>query len=191
MTDKSWHTDGSISPISGRGSIPVVAGLLVVSAMLFLWVRISDLPTSTDNTPSSRKDIPDLTFVDLDGKPWKLSDHRGHVVLVNFWASWCPPCRNETPGLVRLSDDYQSRGLEVAGVAMDEGGLEGVRRFVREYGISYPVLIPGAGSHLMSSIETLPTTFLIDKQGRLAAVYSGAMEEAVFRRGVDRLLAEP
>jgi peroxiredoxin len=89
-----------------------------------------------------------------------------------------------------LSNDYRSRGLEVVGVAMDEGGLEGVRRFVRKYDVPYPILLPGApGAPLMPSVETLPTTFLIDKQGQLAALYSGAMEESVFRQDVEKLLA--
>ena len=146
--------------------------------------------TSSGATTSAgkRKPMPDLAFVDLDGNPWKLSDHRGQVVLVNFWASWCPPCREETPRLVRLSNDNKSRGLEVVGVAMDEGGFEGVRRFVRKYDVPYPILLPGAGARLMPSVETLPTTFLIDKQGQLAALYSGAMEESVFRQDVEKLL---
>lgn len=149
--------------------------------------------TSSGATTSAgkRKPMPDLAFVDLNGKPWKLSDHRGQVVLVNFWASWCPPCRKEMPRLVRLSNDYRSKGLEVVGVAMDEGGLEGVRRFVRKYDVPYPILLPGAGAApLSASVATLPTTLLIDKQGQLAAMYSGAMEEAVFQRDVQRLLAE-
>jgi thiol-disulfide isomerase/thioredoxin len=142
MTDKSWQTNGTISAIGRRVSIRVAAGLLVVGVMLFLWVRSPGTTTSTDKNPGARKRMPDLAFTDLNGKPWKLIDHHGQVVLVNFWASWCPPCRKETPGLVRLSNDYKHRGLEAVGVAMDEGGLQGVRRFVREYDVSYPILPP-------------------------------------------------
>ena len=91
---------------------------------------------------------------------------------------------------MKLWNRYRSAGLEVVGVAMDEGGPEGVRGFVGEYGISYPVLLPGAGTASMLPGASLPTTFLIDKQGQLVTVYSGAMEEDVFRNDVERLLAE-
>lgn len=140
---------------------------------------------------ATRKPMPEMAFVGLDGKPWKLSDHRGRVVLVNYWATWCPPCRKEMPALARLSNRYKSAGLDVVGINLDESGLEKVRRFVRDYGITYPIAAGGAERSAMASmVKTLPTTFLVDTQGRLAAVFSGAMEEAVFRQDVEKLLAE-
>ncbi len=150
----------------------------------------SGAPTSTGKNAGARRRMPDLTFVDLDGRPWRLSGDRGHVVLMNFWASWCPPCRKEMPMLVRLSNGYRSRGLDVVGVMMDEGGLERVRQFLREYQVSYRILLPGSAVRLMPPVERLPTTFLVDKQGQLAAVYSGAIEEGVFRQDLEKLLAE-
>ena len=112
-------------------------------------------------------------FVGLDRKPWKLRDHRGQVLLLKFWATWCAPCRTEMPALVRLSDRYKSAGLQVVGVNMDEGGLEQVRRFVRDYSVTYPILAGGAGRVVMKSmVEKLPTTLLVDKQARLAQVPS-------------------
>jgi cytochrome c biogenesis protein CcmG/thiol:disulfide interchange protein DsbE len=129
-------------------------------------------------------------FVDLDGRAGKLSDYVGKIVVVNFWASWCPPCRKEIPALVQISKEYASRGVVVLGVAMDEGGLNGVRRFLQEVDVTYPVVIPD-GSSSLSSVRGLPTTWLIDKQGRIAAIYSGAMTEDVFRQGIEQLLGEP
>lgn len=140
---------------------------------------------------AARKPMPELAFVSLDGKPWKLSDHRGQVVVLNFWATWCAPCRKEMPALVRLSDRYKSAGLQVVGVNVDKGGLDKVRRFVADYGITYPVMSGGEGrSVVMPMVEKLPATLLVDKQGRLAAVFSGAMDEAVFRHELAPLLAE-
>lgn len=146
---------------------------------------------SAAESTAARKPMPELVFVGLDGKPWKLSEHRGRVVLLNFWAAWCPPCRKEMPALVRLSDRYKSAGLQVVGVNVDEGGLDKVRRFVGDYGITYPVMSGGNGRSVMASlVKTLPASFLVDKQGRLAAIFSGAMVEAAFERELKPLLAE-
>ncbi len=127
---------------------------------------------------------------DLDGGSWRLADHRGRVVLVNFWASWCPPCREETPGFVRLAAEYRDRGLDVAGVTMDDSDAP-VRQFVRSYRVPYPVLLPPANSPLLAAIDSLPTTFLVDRQGRIAKNYVGAVSESVVKADVERLLAEP
>ena len=139
--------------------------------------------------PARRRAIPDFQMARLDGQPWKLSDQRGKVLLLNFWASWCGPCRRETPGLVRLARDYGARGLEVAGVSMDENTAD-VHRFIAQYRVPYPILLPPAGNSVASGVESLPTTLLIDRQGRVARSYLGAESESVFRRDVERLLAE-
>ncbi len=126
---------------------------------------------------------------DLQGRNWSLSQHSGGVALVNFWASWCPPCREETPGFVRLAKRYEGR-LTVAGVSMDDS-ICPVRQFVDRYRIPYPILLPSQASPLISAIETLPTTYLVDKHGRIARIYEGAASESEVRADVDRLLAEP
>ena len=82
---------------------------------------------------STRKRIANITVADLSGNSWKLDDHRGHVVLLNFWATWCPPCRHETPGLVRLANDYRRNGLAVLGISMDDGNPDVVREFVSDF----------------------------------------------------------
>src|SRR5579864_4963542 len=86
---------------------------------------------------AKRKNMPGISMRDLNGSAWTLSDHRGQPVLINFWASWCGPCRQETPGLVRLANDYRSRGLAVAGIAMDDSE-QPAREFARSFRISYP-----------------------------------------------------
>jgi len=138
---------------------------------------------------AQRKKMPEIVMPDLVQGTWKLSDHRGKVVLVNFWASWCPPCREETPGFVRLAAEYQSRGLDVAGVSMDDSDAP-VRQFVKSYRVTYPVLLPQANSPLLAAIDSLPTTFLVDREGRIAKNYVGAVSAAVVKADVDRLLAE-
>jgi thiol-disulfide isomerase/thioredoxin len=132
----------------------------------------------------------DFTLPRFEGeKAWSFADARGKVVLINYWATWCPPCRWETPGLVRFANEYGERGVEVVGVTMDEN-LELVGPFVENYGIKYPILLPGHDPHLTPDGMALPTTFLYDKNGRLAKKYTGMVLESTLRSDVDALLAE-
>src|SRR5579885_1874363 len=114
--------------------------ILVIPVVLAVLIpRESSIPAHVKPV-SARQAMPDFTLHDLGGSKWQLSAHRGDVVLVNFWATWCPPCRAETPGLVRIANRYAGKGLAVAGVDMDEGGPARVRDFVRNYGVPYPVM---------------------------------------------------
>ena len=137
----------------------------------------------------SRTSVPELKLPDLNGRTWRLSDHGGRVALVNFWATWCPPCRDETPDLVNVYRKYQRRGFTAVGIALDEESPDAVRQFVKKHGIPYPIVVPG-DSGVGSAIEALPTTLLIDKHGRLAQTYSGIVNEARLSRDIERLLAE-
>ncbi len=168
---------------------PLILGaFVIVSTIIVLIPRGSD-SSGPLVAAANRKNMPEIAMHDLYGGNWRLSGHRGKVVLVNFWASWCGPCRHETPGIVRLANEYQSRGFEVAGVAMDDSDRP-VRQFVTSYHVSYPVLLPPADSPYVSSISSLPTSFLVDKQGRMAKVYLEETSERELRADVDRLLAE-
>jgi thiol-disulfide isomerase/thioredoxin len=139
---------------------------------------------------TSRRKMVDFKLADLSGSAWQLSDRRGRVVLVNFWATWCPPCREETPGLVRLYRSYRPRGVEMVGIDMDDDPAQAVPGFVRSFHIPYPVLVPDSGFDLANEIDSLPTTLLIDRQGRIAKVYVGAMPEAQLGADLDALLKE-
>lgn len=141
--------------------------------------------------PGQRKAMADFTFPTLDGPTWTLSRHRGRVVLLNFWATWCPPCQAETPGLVRIAGDYQAKGLDVVGVAMDQDSVNTVPSFVAAYHVPYPILLPRPFSSAAEGVQALPTTFLIDRRGRVANITVGALDEASFRRALERLLQEP
>jgi thiol-disulfide isomerase/thioredoxin len=173
--------------MTNKARIRVAAALAGVTALIvFAAGRKSD---GASASPGGRQAVPELRLPGLDGKIWKLSEHRGRVVLVNFWATWCPPCRYETPGLVAFYRKYEPRGLSAVGISMDEEGPEVVRQFVKKYQIPYPVLLPGE-SGVGSQVQGLPTTLLIDKRGRLAKTYEGLLDEAELRHDVERLLAE-
>lgn len=124
----------------------------------------------------------------LDGGKWSLADYRGKVVLVNFWASWCPPCRMETPDLVNVHNKYAARGFSVVGITLDETPNEDVPPFVKRYGIPYPILLPSP--EVGQNITSLPTSLLIDRSGRVAKTYHGIVTESALERDVEALLGE-
>ena len=146
-------------------------------------------PDQTASQPASTAAI-DFELQDLSGKPVKLSDYRGKIVLVNFWATWCGPCRFEIPVFVKLKQQYQKRGFEVIGISMDEGSQEEVAEFARQYEINYPVVI-GAFAKLdaFGTIKALPTSFVIDRDGRIHSRHQGLLGLNEIENELPKLLA--
>ncbi len=117
----------------------------------------------------NRKPAPDFTLRDASGAKVKLSDLRGKVVLLNFWATWCGPCVIEIPWFESFEQQYKSKGFEVVGVSMDEDGWKAVKPFVAEHKMNYPVLLgDDSVSQLYGGLDSLPTTFIIDRDGKFA-----------------------
>lgn len=116
---------------------------------------------------------PPFTLKDVDGRDVSLSDFQGKVVVLDLWATWCPPCRQEIPFLVGLYEEFRDRGLVVVGIGLDDGGADVLRPFAAANKVSYPVLVgdkPVAASYKVSSI---PMTFVIGPDGRIAAKHVG------------------
>ncbi|HUG41192.1 MAG TPA: TlpA disulfide reductase family protein [Longimicrobiales bacterium] len=132
---------------------------------------------------------PDFEVVTLDGETLRLSELKGKVVLVNFWATWCPPCRAEMPGFQRVWEDYRDDGLVIVGLSLDRGVRSDVERWVRQRGITYPVAFaPGAVARAYAGASTLPTSILIGPEGRIAHRVEGFYAEPALRAAVRRLL---
>ncbi len=161
--------------------------LALFAAMLFFFAPESWWQFGVASV-ESRKTAAAFTLKDLNGASWNFSDHRGKVVVVNYWATWCPPCRVETPGLVSFADEYKGRGVETVGVTVDED-LSLVPPFVESYKIKYPILTAGVDPNISGDMS-LPTTFLYDRNGRLAKKYTGIVLESTLRSDADTLLAE-
>jgi len=139
-----------------------------------------------------RRSAPDFALKDADGKLVHLSDYRGKVVILDFWATWCGPCRIEIPWFEDLQRKNKDRGFEVLGVAMDDEGWEVVKPFMTELGVNYRVLIgDDLTAQMYGGVDALPTTFLIDKAGRVAAVHVGLASRRDFEDGVEQLLQAP
>lgn len=140
--------------------------------------------------PAERKQVPDFAMNTLDGKEWRLSEHKGRVLVVNLFATWCPPCRAEMPMLVESAAAYRSKGVDFVGVSLDQGGAKVVKPFVAKYKIDFPVLFPSGGPSIADGVSGIPVTLVIDRQGRLAQTYSGMVSEAELTRDLDQVVAE-
>lgn len=111
---------------------------------------------------------PDFTLVSLDGKQMSLSDLRGKAVLLNFWATWCGPCKIETPWLVELQSRYASNGLQVIGVEMGDDSKDDIEKFVKDMGVNYPVLLgKEAVGQAYGGVPGLPESFVIGRDGKI------------------------
>jgi cytochrome c biogenesis protein CcmG/thiol:disulfide interchange protein DsbE len=145
---------------------------LSLAAIVLLSACSNDTPSAVEaasKTSENRKLAPDFTLMDANGTPVKLSDYRGKVVLLNFWATWCGPCALEIPWFIEFEQQYKSKGLEIIGVSMDEDGWSAVKPYVVEHKMNYRVLLGNDSvSQLYGGVESLPTTFLIDRDGRFA-----------------------
>ena len=163
---------------------------LGIGAYLYNTVPVSQAAGS-DTKPQNRAVVaPAWELKDLNGKTVKSSDLKGKVVILDFWATWCGPCRMEIPGFIELQKNYGPKDLVVVGIALDEEGAAVVKPFAAKAGINYTVLIGDAkGQRAFGDVEVLPTTFVIDRRGRIVTKHVGYADKTTFENEIKRLLA--
>ncbi len=140
---------------------------------------------------AGRRPAPDFELEDSRGRKRRLSDFRGKVVVLNFWATWCAPCREEIPVLNRVHEGYSARGLTVMGIAMEERGWAAVTPFLAQHEVRYPVLLGNRTvARLYGGLEALPETVFVDRAGHIVATHNAQLTENVWREIAETLLAE-
>jgi cytochrome c biogenesis protein CcmG/thiol:disulfide interchange protein DsbE len=151
--------------------------------------------SQTGSTPRITKSslAPDFTLESLDGKNMRLSDLRGKAVLLNFWATWCGPCKIEMPWFVDLQNKYGADGLQIVGVAMDDSSKEDIAKFAKEMGVNYPVLLgKEAVGDQYGGVPALPESFFISRDGKIVDKIIGLRGRAEIEDSIKKALsAEP
>ena len=148
---------------------------LVLAAGLFFS------PVRAD--PVSPVPAPGWELKDVNGQPVNFSQFKGKVVVLDFWATWCPPCRSEIPGYVRLQEKYKDQGLVIIGLSMDQEGPDVVKKFMADFHINYPIVMADDSvAQAFGGVDGIPTTFIIDRTGKIRDKKVGAMETAEYEK---------
>jgi len=143
-----------------------------------------------DDGPANGTAAPDFTLKTLDGKDVSLSSLKGKAVMVNFWATWCEPCKIEMPWLVELQDKYRKDGFEILGVAMDDSGQKEIAEFARKMKVNYTVVIGSEKvANLYGGLDGLPTNFFLDRNGKVIDSFKGLRSESVIVDDIKKALS--
>jgi thiol-disulfide isomerase/thioredoxin len=153
----------------GRNPLALVVVAIIAAGMLFFGFHMARRPgPEAPAILSKSTPAPDFTLESLDGQNMRLSDFRGKAVLLNFWATWCGPCKIEMPWFVDLQKEYGPQGLQIVGVAMDDSSKEDIAKFAKEMGVNYPVLLgKEAVGDEYGGVPALPETFFIGRDGKI------------------------
>ena len=170
-----------------KKAVLVPVAIVLLTSMFMLGCHGSGAGPASAGSHSV---APDFSLTDLNGQPLNLASYRGKVVLLDFWATWCTPCRAEIPHFIEFQNNYSGQGFQVIGISMDDD-LKPVQPFYKEFKMNYPVAL---GSDKLAQsyggILGLPVTFLIDRDGRIAAKYVGAVDINTIDQAVKALLAK-
>jgi peroxiredoxin len=177
-----------------RDPVVIIVVALVVSAMLAVGVyksRRSPGQTKTGEASMKGQLAPDFALQSLDGKTVHLSDFRGKAVLLNFWATWCQPCKIEMPWFADLQKQYAAEGLQVIGVAMDEASPEDIGKFAKDLGVNYPVLVGKEEVGVAyGGVQFLPATFYIGRDGKIVDKVFGLKGRGEIESAIKKALAQ-
>ena len=163
-------------------------------AFIAAFVAVPCLPcpsaAQTMTPATQRAAAPDFTLNDGNGKPITLSEYKGKVVLLDFWATWCTGCKVEIPWYMEFEKKYKRRGLTSIGVAMDDDGWKTVTPYLKKKPINYPIVVGDATFAKTYNVQSLPVTLLIDRHGRIADAHVGMVVKSAWEGEIQALLRE-
>jgi cytochrome c biogenesis protein CcmG/thiol:disulfide interchange protein DsbE len=163
--------------------------LLKLGLVVSIILSVCLLTTAADTTPTDvRKTAPNFTLVDSKGASVRLSDYKGKVVLLDFWATWCHGCKTEIPWYMEFQQKYRNKGLSVIGVAMDEDGWKSVKPYIEETKINYTIVVGNEELAKKYGADSLPVTLLIDREGKIAESHAGMVDKATFEKDLQMLV---
>lgn len=170
---------------------PPRRSLVVIGAAAVLALAAGIGVALFDRTPTDASRLLALSLPDPTGRPQSLAQWQGKVLVVNFWATWCAPCREEMPDLVRAQNEYGAKGLQIVGIAADNA--DKVQQFAKEIELNYPALIGGYAAidlskDLGNSLVALPFTLILDRQGKVAYTHLGPVKPDELRAVITKLL---
>jgi peroxiredoxin len=168
----------------------LIVGVVVVGAVLGIYFFAHHSQSGARSAVAEHGPAPDFSLPTLTGESLALSSYRGKVVLLDFWATWCTPCRDEIPRLVDLQNKYGGQGLQIIGVSMDDSA-DPVRDFSQKFKMNYPVVMGNAKiGALYGGVLGLPINFVIGRDGRIDSRHIGATDVAVFEKEITQQLAD-
>jgi thiol-disulfide isomerase/thioredoxin len=168
-----------------------ISNILTVAILIWAAPRLLPHLGAVVGVESGPATTPAYSYVSLDGEELSAESLRGKVVLVNFWATWCTPCRVEMPALQRMHERHGPEGFVVVGLAVDRASTEAVRTFVRERAVTYPIAhVGGDAEVLFGGVRGYPTSFLLDRSGKIRHTVIGPVAPVSLEPAVRRLLAE-
>ena len=183
--------DDAMKPTFHRGALLryIVTSLLLCFLPLLVSAQQDDQPTI--RFVRNPDPAPDFQLAGLDGKPVTLAGSKGKVILVNFWATWCGPCRAEIPDLVELQKKYKDR-LQILGLVVDDEDLDAIKKFAARFGINYPVALATNNIRIQyGGIPALPTSFVLDSEGRVVQKHEGLRDPVLYETEIRSLLGLP
>lgn len=180
------------SPLRFYAMLMIGAGLISIGLTLFIFLNNSPTSSGTFSTVPVKVNFPapELTLVDLAGKTVSLNDHLGSVVLVNLWATWCPPCKEEMPALQTFYEKHKTEGFVLLAINQEES-LQVVDPFVKEYGLTFPVwLDEDYLAQRVFNTMNLPSSYVIDRNGTVRLMWIGGISEKNLEKYVPDLFQE-
>ena len=174
----------------GLGILAVVGLYVLMAGSGASESRLADPPpTQSAEDSTATQQAPDFTRPTMEGGTFRLSDHRGEIVVLNFWATWCSPCRQEIPDFIKMQRELGDDGVQFVGVALDREGFQAVRPFAEEMGINYPIVMDdGRLARKYGGVPTVPTTFVIGPEGVIAGYAPGMITEKLLRPELEKLV---